>query len=78
MKKDREFLKLQLKWMRHGSWMKAELIPVTVDPTVRIEKKQTTIDDAFVRSKDPSSSYGYNFSELEVGKNRPYEICRTS
>ena len=40
-------------------------------------KKQTTIDDAFVRSKDPSSSYGYNFSELEVGKNRPYEICRT-
>ena len=51
--------------------------PITVDPTVRIEKKQTTIDDAFVRSKDPSSSYGYNFSELEVGKNRPYEVCRT-
>lgn len=51
--------------------------PITVDPTVRIEKKQTTIDDAFVRSKDPNSSYGYNFSELEVGRNRPYEVCRT-
>ena len=51
--------------------------PVTIDPTVRIEKKQTTIDDAFVRSKDPNSSYGYNFSELEVGRNRPYQVCRT-
>ena len=62
-----------------ASWLMDEgrAYPVTVDPTVRIEKKQTTIDDAFVRSKDPSSSYGYNFSELEVGKNRPYEICRT-
>ena len=61
------------------SWLLDEnrAYPITVDPTVRIEKKQTTIDDAFVRSKDPNSSYGYNFSELEVGKNRPYEICRT-
>ena len=49
-----------------ASWLMDEgrAYPVTVDPTVRIEKKQTTIDDAFVRSKDPNSSYGYNFSEL--------------
>ena len=65
--------------MMDQAWLMDEerAYPITVDPTVRIEKKQTTIDDAFVRSKDPSSSYGYNFSELEVGKNRPYEICRT-
>lgn len=50
--------------------------PVTVDPTVRLEKKQTTIDDAFVRSRYPDSSYGYNYSELEVGRNYPYEKCR--
>ena len=62
-----------------ASWLMDEgrAYPVTVDPTVRIEKKQTTIDDAFVRSKDPNSSYGYNFSELEVGRNRPYQVCRT-
>ena len=62
-----------------ASWLLDEgrAYPVTVDPTVRIEKKQTTIDDAFVRSKDPNSSYGYNFSELEVGRNRPYQVCRT-
>ena len=30
-----------------------------------------------MRSKDPNSSYGYNFSELEVGRNRPYQVCRT-
>ena len=61
------------------SWLLDEnrAYPITVDPTVRIEKKQTTIDDAFVRSKDPNSSYGYNFSELEVGRNRPYQVCRT-
>lgn len=61
------------------SWLMDEgrAYPVTIDPTVRIEKKQTTIDDAFVRSKDPNSSYGYNFSELEVGRNRPYQVCRT-
>lgn len=37
-----------------ASWLMDEgrAYPVTVDPTVRIEKKQTTIDDAFVRSKD--------------------------
>ena len=48
------------------SWLLDEnrAYPITVDPTVRIEKKQTTIDDAFVRSKDPNSSYGYNFSAL--------------
>ena len=62
-----------------ASWLMDEgrAYPVTIDPTVRIEKKQTTIDDAFVRSKDPNSSYGYNFSELEVGRNRPYQVCRT-
>lgn len=61
------------------SWLMDEgrAYPVTIDPTVRIEKKQTTIDDAFVRSKDPDSSYGYDFSELEVGRNRPYQVCRT-
>ena len=65
--------------MMDKAWLMDEerAYPITVDPTVRIEKKQTTIDDAFERSKDPSSSYGYNFSELEVGRNRPYEICRT-
>ena len=38
------------------SWLLDEnrAYPITVDPTVRIEKKQTTIDDAFVRSKDPN------------------------
>ena len=62
-----------------ASWLMDEgrAYLVTIDPTVRIEKKQTTIDDAFVRSKDPNSSYGYNFSELEVGRNRPYQVCRT-
>lgn len=62
-----------------ASWLMDEnrAYPVTVDPTVRIEKKQTAIDDAFVRSKDPNSSYGYDFSELEVGRNRPYQVCRT-
>ena len=62
-----------------ASWLMDEgrAYPVTIDPTVRIEKKQTTIDDAFVRSKDPNSSYGYSFSELEVGRNRPYQVCRT-
>lgn len=60
-------------------WLQDEnrAYPITIDPTVRIEKKQTTIDDAFVRSKYPDSSYGYDFSELEVGRNRPYEVCRT-
>ena len=65
--------------MMDQAWLMDEerAYPITVDPTVRIEKKQTTIDDAFVRSKDPNSSYGYNFSELEVGRNRPYQVCRT-
>ena len=65
--------------MMDQAWLMDEerTYPVTIDPTVRIEKKQTTIDDAFVRSKDPNSSYGYNFSELEVGRNRPYQVCRT-
>ena len=65
--------------MMDQAWLMDEerAYPVTIDPTVRIEKKQTTIDDAFVRSKDPNSSYGYNFSELEVGRNRPYQVCRT-
>ena len=65
--------------MMDQAWLMDEerIYPVTIDPTVRIEKKQTTIDDAFVRSKDPNSSYGYNFSELEVGRNRPYQVCRT-
>ena len=57
--------------MMDQAWLMDEerTYPVTIDPTVRIEKKQTTIDDAFVRSKDPNSSYGsVSYTHLDVYK----------
>ena len=64
--------------MMDQAWLMDEVsVPSCYDdPTVRIEKnRQPLMMHLCVR--DPSSSYGYNFSELEVGRNRPYQVCRT-
>ena len=67
---------LKITW--DADWMASEkrAFPVIVDPTVKINKATTSIDDAFVRSRYPDGAYGWNYPELEVGRNYPYEICR--
>ena len=52
------------------------MFPVTIDPTVKIEKATTTIDDCFIQSKNANTPYGSDFMELNVGWSHVYENSR--
>ena len=53
------------------------VFPVTVDPTVRTPSSNATITDAYVVSARPDEHLTGTYGEMEVGKNRVNQVCRS-
>ncbi|MBR4209779.1 MAG: DNRLRE domain-containing protein [Lachnospiraceae bacterium] len=53
------------------------VFPVTVDPTVRTPSSSAAITDAYVVSARPDEHLTGTYGEMEVGKNRVNQVCRS-